>query len=43
MAERAPISPDRIALSDFGEDEATRWDNVARLYSKPLTRFFAVW
>lgn len=41
MAERAPISPDRVALCDFGEDEATRWDNVARLYSKPLTRFFA--
>lgn len=41
MAERAPIALDRTSLSDFGEDDAKRWDNVARLYSKPLARYFA--
>jgi RNA polymerase sigma factor (sigma-70 family) len=38
-----PVSTpsDRVALNDFGDDDASRWDTVARLYSKPLTRFFA--
>lgn len=41
MAGQSPISSDRVALADFGDDDASRWDSVARQYRKPLSRFFA--
>lgn len=40
MAKQAPVSSDRQAFADFGDDDASRWELIARLYSGPLKRFF---
>jgi RNA polymerase sigma-70 factor (ECF subfamily) len=40
MAEQAPVSSKREAFADFGDDDASRWEVVARLYRSPLKRFF---
>lgn len=38
--QQAPASPDGMAFSELGEDDASRWEVVARHYSSPLRRFF---
>lgn len=40
MSGQAPISSEREALADFGDDDNSRWELVARLYNAPLKRFF---
>jgi RNA polymerase sigma-70 factor (ECF subfamily) len=40
MTERASESPP-TSLEEFGEDEAARWEKVARQYDAPLRGFFA--
>lgn len=39
MTERAPVSSP-TSLEEFGEDEAARWEEVARQYTTPLRGFF---
>lgn len=39
MTERAPES-EPTSLEDFGEDDAARWEEVARQYDAPLRGFF---
>lgn len=41
MTKQVPVSPKREAFADFGDDDASRWEVVARLYNSPLKRFFA--
>ncbi|ULQ48006.1 sigma-70 family RNA polymerase sigma factor [Flagellatimonas centrodinii] len=42
MNEPAPdVAENPVSLADFGSDDAARWENVARQYSKALNRFFA--
>lgn len=40
MSGQTPVSPEREALADFGDDDKSRWERVAKLYNAPLKRFF---
>ena len=38
---RTPSPSDPVALEDFGNDDSSRWAQIARRYRAPLTGFFA--
>ena len=39
---RTPSPSDPVALEDFGNDDSSRWAQIARRYRAPLTGFFAI-
>lgn len=41
MAERAPLSPDTGGFAEFGDDDMTRWESIARRYRPALRGFFS--
>lgn len=41
MTERRSPSAGREAFVDFGEDDASRWETIARLYTMPLRGYFS--
>src|SRR5690606_10310350 len=40
MTQQAPV-PDQLTLADFGEDEASRWQNLMQRFDRPLRGYLA--